>query len=106
LAGDVYVVICEKEVTMKTGLLSLFAGAALMGGVAVAQAGEPLDSSQLDKVTAGALATTGTLTSSGANNIASAATLNCGGAACFASDGTHIANVSGAVTPSAAQVTF
>ncbi|MGZ9189178.1 MAG: hypothetical protein ACXW39_03855 [Nitrospira sp.] len=40
---------------MKTGLLSLFAGAALMGGVAVAQAGEPitLESSQLDKVTAG-----------------------------------------------------
>jgi hypothetical protein len=54
---------------MKTGLLSLFTGAALMGGVAVAQAGEPitLDSSQLDTVHAGGIAL-----SSGASDLSNA----------------------------------
>ena len=79
---------------MKTGLLSLLAGTALMAGVSIAAADEVmiLDHSQLDTVSAGALAAVG-VASTGANNLGAVACNACGAAT--AGSGATAVNLSG-----------
>lgn len=90
---------------MKTSLLSLLAGTALMTSVA-AQAGEPitLDSSQLDKVAAGAAAAGA---STGANQAAAlAVTLNLGTSQAFATPTASVVSAAPSVASAGVALSF